>query len=228
MSKNKISFYIVLGAVFVAFSVEALAVPFVKNGAFWVAYLFGVAAIGVQLYTLPMTMGGKSPKSKFYGFPVARISVGYLVIQLILSLIVMALAKWLPVWVPLVVFILLLCAAVIGFVAAETARTEVQKQDTVKKKDTSAMTALRSRSAALVGRAGSDAVRKELEALAESFRYSDPVSSEATAEAEAALTADLEKLSAALDAGEDESIFALCRKLRGNLAARNDLCRQNK
>lgn len=228
MSKNKISFYIVLGAVFVAFSVVALAVPFVKNGVFWVAYVFGVAALGAQLYTLPMTMGGESPKSKFYGFPVARISVGYLIIQLVLSLLAMTLAKWAPVWAALAVFVLLLCAAVIGFVAAETARTEVQKQDTVKKKDISTMTALRSRSAALVSRAGSDAVRKELEALAESFRYSDPVSSEATTEAEAALTADLEKLSAALTTGEEDTILALCRKLRGNLAARNDLCRQSK
>lgn len=228
MSKNKISFYIVLGAVFVAFSVVALAVPFVKNGAFWVSYVFALAAIGVQVYTLPMSMGGESPKSKFYGFPVARISVGYLIIQLVLSLLAMALAKWVPVWAALAVFVLLLCASVIGFVAAETARTEVQKQDTVKKKDTSAMTALRARSAALVSRAGSDAVRKELEALAESFRYSDPVSSEATAEAEVALTADLEKLSAALDAGEEESILALCRKLRGDLAVRNSFCKTSK
>ena len=175
-----------------------------------------------------MTMGGKSPKSKFYGFPVARISVGYLLIQLVLSLLVMALAKWVPVWAALVVFVLLLCAAVIGFVAAETARTEVQKQDAVKKKDISAMRDMQRRTAAMPGCASRETLRKELGKLAEEFRFSDPVSHEATAEAETALSAALDELTAALTNGEEEKSLSLSRKIRTDLAQRNQLCRQGK
>ncbi len=63
MNKNKLRFYIVVAAVFVAFTVISFAVPFVKNGAFWVAYIFAVLAIAAQVYVYPKAFDGASAKS---------------------------------------------------------------------------------------------------------------------------------------------------------------------
>ena len=89
MNKNKTRLYITIGIIFAAFSVIAFAVPFQKNGTFWIAYLFGVIALAVQLYAMPKAFGGESIRSKFYGFPVARIAFIYLIAQLALSLVAM-------------------------------------------------------------------------------------------------------------------------------------------
>lgn len=85
--------------------------PFAKNGVFWLAYVFGVIAIAAQIYVYPKAFEGESARSKFYGFPIAKLSTIYLIVQLILSILCMAISKVLPTWVP-VVFIVLLAAAV--------------------------------------------------------------------------------------------------------------------
>ena len=139
--KNKIRFYIVLAAVLAAFCVIALVVPFVKTAGFWVSFAFGVVAIGIQVYTMPRAMAGNT-RSKFYGFPILRISFLYLAAQLGLSLLFMALAKWVPGWVPVVLYLLLLCAALIGFVGADSVREEVERQDMQVKHQVSVMRSL--------------------------------------------------------------------------------------
>ena len=113
MTKNLVRFYISAAAVLAAFCVIAFVVPFAKTAVFWLSLVFGVIAIVVQLYTMPRAMAGDT-RSKFYGFPTLRISFIYLAVQLILSLLFMALAAIAPFWIPTVLYLVLLCAALIG------------------------------------------------------------------------------------------------------------------
>ena len=143
MTKNLVRFYISAAAVLAAFCVIAFVVPFAKTAVFWLSLVFGVIAIVVQLYTMPRAMAGDT-RSKFYGFPTLRISFIYLAAQLILSLLFMALAAIAPVWIPTVLYLVLLCAALIGFVGADSVREEVVKQDANTKKQVSVMRAFQS------------------------------------------------------------------------------------
>ena len=94
MSKNLMRFYISLGIIFVVFTVISFVLPFERNSVFWIAYLFGVLSIGVQAYIMPHAFQqGSSVKSKFYGFPIARVGAIYLAAQLVVSVICMTLAK---------------------------------------------------------------------------------------------------------------------------------------
>ena len=93
MGKNEIRGYIVDAILLIVFSVIAFAAPFAKTGVFWMAYLFGVIAIAYQIYVFQISFNqGDDVKSKFYGFPIARVGVIYLAVQLVLSLIEMCLA----------------------------------------------------------------------------------------------------------------------------------------
>ena len=200
MNKNKIRFYIVVAAVLAAFCVVALAVPFVKNGAYWVSFAFAVLAIGLQLYAMPKAMDGDA-RSKFYGFPILRVSFYYLVAQLILSLAFMALAKWVPVWIPVVLYIVMFCAALVGFIATDSVRDEVVKQDVQIKKKVNVMRALQSKANTMATQCDSDAAKKAVAAFAEELRFSDPVSSDAIADAEAELSACIDTLQQAIGWG---------------------------
>ena len=67
-----------------------------------------------------------------------------------------------------------------------------------------------------------------IKALAEEFRYSDPVSNEAIADVEADLASAVDLLQAAYIDGDQEAMAQLCRKVSATLAERNRLCKLHK
>ena len=231
MDKKTIKPLVIGGILLVLYLVLALGVPFPKTAAFWVAFVFGLIAIGAQAYVMHVAFNkGEPVKSKFYGYPIARIGVIYLVVQLIVSFAVMALgfAFKVPAWAALIVCALILGVSAIGFIAADIMRGEVERQDAKIKTDVTAMRALQSKAASLPGLCADNETKKALSALAEKFRFSDPVSSEALTEIEADLAAALDELQTAVVDGEADAARKLCVSIEAKLAERNRLCKLNK
>lgn len=220
---------VVLALLFVVYTLIVLAVPFAKGGMFWLTYLFTAAAFGVQAYVFKLSFEKEAgAKSKFYGFPIARVGVLYLAVQLVLGLVFMALAAVAPVWLALVLYLALLVAAAVGVIATDSIRDEVERQDTQLKKNVATMRALQSKAAALPARCEDAEAKSALEKLAEEFRYSDPVSAPALADLETDMAAIMEELSAAVTDGDNAAVLALCKKISATLAERNRLCKLNK
>ena len=67
-----------------------------------------------------------------------------------------------------------------------------------------------------------------LNKLAESFRFSDPVSSDALIDIEANLSALVDELQSAVLEKDTEAAKTLCAKVEATLADRNRLCKLNK
>ena len=220
---------LVLALLFVVYTLIVLAVPFAKGGMFWFTYLFTAVAFGVQAYVFKLSFEKEAgAKSKFYGFPIARVGVLYLAVQIVLGLVFMALAAVAPVWLALVLYLALLVAAAVGVIATDSIRDEVERQDTQLKKDVATMRALQSKAAALPARCEDATAKASLEKLAEEFRYSDPVSAPALADLETDMAATMEELSAAVTDGDNAAVLALCKKISATLAERNRLCKLNK
>ncbi|MCQ2496026.1 MAG: signal peptidase complex subunit 1 family protein [Lachnospiraceae bacterium] len=231
MNKNRNRGFAILAIIIVIFSVIAFVVPFSKNSGFWCSYIFGVIAVLMQLYVFRVAFRDEDAKSRFYGFPIAKIGFIYLVVQLAVSLAGMLLSTFVsafPNWIIIVLNIIILGAAAIGCITAETMRDEVEKQDIKLKKDVSVMRDLRSVISSVASTCEDSAVKKNLDALAEEFRYSDPVSNEATEEIERDMMAVANEMQAAVAAGHPEKITALCRDLKGMLAERNRVCKVSK
>ena len=225
MKKDTIRAIVVAAVLLVAYHLIAFVVPFVHTAAFWVSYIFGLVAFGVVGASIYIAfIKNPDARSKFYGFPIARIGVIYAVAQLAASLLVMALAMWIIWWIPMLVFAIGLGAAVIGLVSVEAVVDEIQAQDTKLKKDVTLMRGLQSKISQIAAQSDDAAIK----ALADEFRYSDPVSSEAIAGAEADLAATVDELQAAFVDGDNEVIAQLCRKASALLAERNRLCKLNK
>lgn len=220
---------LVLALLFVVYTLIVLAVPFAKGGMFWLTYLFTAVAFGVQAYVFKLSFEKEvGAKSKFYGFPIARVGVLYLAVQLVLGLVFMALAAVAPVWLALVLYLALLVAAAVGVIATDSIRDEVERQDAQLKKDVATMRALQSKAAALPARCEDTTAKAALEKLAEEFRYSDPVSAPALADLETDMAATMEELSVAVTDGDNAAVLALCKKISATLAERNRLCKLNK
>lgn len=209
----------------IVFSVIAFALPFPSGGAFWMAYCFGMLALCLQIYVFEVSFAkGKEVKSKFYGFPIARIGVIYLAIQVVLSFVEMALANIMPAWVALSVNIVLLALAMIGCVSADMMRDEIIRQDVQLIKNVSNMRELQSMTAALAGQCEDSELKKLLQKVADEFRFSDPVSADATMALESELKNQAREIQQALIDEDYMSARKMTNKMLVDLKERNRVC----
>ena len=229
LNKNACRGIAVLAICLIVFLVISFVCPFVKNSVFVLSLIFGVFAIVVAgAGTYLAFKNGEGAKSKFYGFPIAKLAILYGIGQIVLSLMFMAAAKVVPVWIPVVIDIILLAAACIGMIAADAVRDEIIRQDIKQETDTSCLTTLRSLVYPLAGRCDDVNAKKALEKLADEFRYSDPVSSDALKTIEIELETAVAKLQEVVSAGDAEQITGECKRVSELLTERNRLCKLNK
>ena len=225
MKKDTMRGIIGLGVLLLLYILVAFLIPVVHTAVFWVSFVFTLIAFAVVAASMYIAFV-KNPdaRSRFYGFPLARIGAIYGLVQLIAGFVFMALAQWAPVWAAFLVYAIALGAAVIGLVSAEAVVSEIHAQDDKLKKDVSLMRSLQSK----VNQMAAQSENADIKALADEFRYSDPVSNAAIADAEADLAAAMDELQSAYVDGDSEAVAKLCRKASALLAERNRLCKLNK
>ena len=223
MNKNAARGYAVLALLFLLFTIIAFAVPFAKTATFWIGYIFGAVALALQLYTLRSVTNGDA-KSRFYGFPIAKVGVVYLVVQGILSILEMALSAIIAPWTGLVLNTVVLITAVIGTITVETTRDEIIAQDHRQRSDTANMRRLQNMTEGLSRQSDNESVCRELEKLTEAIKYSDPVSSDGTMALEENMLVEMDQMKMALHDGDIGKVKELCRKLMALLEERNRVC----
>ena len=90
------------------------------------------------------------------------------------------------------------------------------------------MRALQSKSVFIASQGDDSETKKALNKLAESFRFSDPVSSDALNDIEASLNALVDELQSAVLEKDNAAAQKLCAKVEATLADRNRMCKLNK
>ena len=225
MKKDTVRGIVALAVLLVLYILIAFLIPFVHTATFWVSFVFTLIAFAVVAASIYIAfIKNPDAKSRFYGFPIAKIGVIYGAVQLLAGILFMALAAIVPAWVAVLVYAIALGAAVIGLISAETVVEEIHIQDAKLKKDVSLMRSLQSK----VNQIAAQSENADAKALADEFRYSDPVSNAAVADAEADLAAAVDELQSAYVDGDSEAVAKLCRKASALLAERNRLCKLNK
>lgn len=229
MKKEFIRPVIVGAVVLVVYLLLALVIPFVKTATFWVSFVFTLLSFAVVSAAFYIAFMKKpDAKSRFYGFPIARLGAIYGLFQLIAGFLFMLLAAWVPAWIAVLVYAVAMGAAVVGLVSADAVVEEIEKQDHQLKADVSVMRGLQSKVNQMASQCEDADAAKAVKDFAEELRYSDPVSSEALGEVERDLSAAVDELQNAVVEGDAPSIRKLCRKASAVLAERNRLCKLNK
>ena len=200
-------------------------VPFEKTAVFWLSYGFTLAAFFLVTTVVQLsTIMRPDAKSRFYGFPITRIGIIYGLFQLIVSLVIMAFGHWVPWWIAVLVYAFAMGFAVICLISVDTVVEQIHDLDEKLKRDTDLMRTVQSKVSHVASQCDNVAVK----ALADEFRYADPVSSEALTEIEADLSALVDDLQAAVVDGDEAAVQQLCKKTAAILADRNRLCKLNK
>ncbi len=209
-------------------SILAFAIPFAHSAEFWLGYVFAMAAIVIQMPVLWISFEKGNPKSRLYGFPIARVGLIYLLLQLVLSLAMMIFGASIPGWIFVVLQAFLLAAAGLGMLTTSAVREEIAEQDDKLRAQVSNMRELQSRAFALASQAPDGPLKEQLKRLSDDFRYSDPVSSDATLEQERELKILLDSMESALADDDTQGAGTLLKRAQNLLTERNRLCKLNK
>ena len=227
MKKDTIRFGLTVAILLVLYLLVVFLIPFAKTPVFWLSFGYTLAAFAVAGAAFWIAfLRHPGAKSRFYGFPIAKIGAVYWLVQLIAGMLAMALGSWIPVWLAVLVYTAVLGAATIGLIAADAVADEIHAQDDKLKKNVTVMRTLRSQVSQLdcTDPEAAAAVKK----FAEELHYSDPVSSPALEEAERDLSAAVANLQSAVMDNDTPAIKQLCRTASRLLTERNRLCKLNK
>lgn len=231
MNKKNKSIIAVYGILAFIYLIAFVIIPFPKNAASWISFVFTlisfVLSLGVSLYVF-----GKEDEmtSKFYGFPIFKIAYMYPLIQFVVGVIICLIAAFVavPYWVALILSLIILGVSAIGVIATDNARDIVEENEAEVERVTKATKIFNLNIASVLDLCTEPSVKIELEKLAESFRFSDPVSSDATEDIESTIMEKLENLKISISSSDSDENIAKITELKNLLAERNRICKMNK
>lgn len=231
MNKKNKSIILVYGILAFIYLIAFVVIPFPKNAASWISFVFTlvsfVLSLGVALYVF-----GKDNEmtSKFYGFPIFKIAYMYPLVQFIVGLIICIVAAFVavPYWIALILSLIILGASAIGVIATDNARDIVEQTEAESERVTKATKMFNLNIASVLDLCTEPSVKIELEKLAESFRFSDPVSNEATEDIESIIMEKLEDLKINITAFSADENIEKITELKNLLSERNRICKMSK
>lgn len=228
-NKSLIAVYAIAVAVYIlAFAI----VPFPKNsGAAWIVFVFSVFSFGASFAMTQKAFCNDVPTvSKVYGYPIFRIGILYMAVQVCFSFIVLTIGFFVkvPYWAALLPSVVFLGLAAIGFIATDNARDIIEDIDKNAKAETKTIEMFHADIAGVIDLCENADIKKELETLSNLFRYSDPVSSESTKNLEIAISQGIFELRDIITSGDNDKITAKIKEIKRLLNERNRICKINK
>ena len=231
MNKKSKSIIAVYGILALIYLIAVVVIPFPKNAASWISFVFTlisfVLSLGVTLYAFGK---GDTLTSQFYGFPVFKIAYLYPLVQFTVGVVICIIAAFVnvPYWVALVLSLMILGFFAIGVIATDNARDIIEENEAVMERVTKATKMFNLNIASVLDLCSDATVKKELEKLAEAFRFSDPVSGEATEDIENIIMEKLENLKLNIASLSTEDDINSVNEIKNLLNERNRICKANK
>lgn len=231
MNKKNKSIIAVYGILALIYLIVFVIIPFPKNAASWISFSFTfvsfVLSLGITLYAFGK---GDTLTSKFYGFPIFKIACLYPIVQFAAGVVICLIAAFVavPYWIALLLSIVILGVFGIGVIATDNVRDFIEENEAQIESATKATKLFNLNMYSVLDLCTEQNVKKELEKLAESFRFSDPVSSDATEEIENAIMEKLENLKINIVSSTADENIAKIAELKNMLAERNRICKASK
>lgn len=183
MNKLTKNYFLIITIVAIVYNILVFVIPFgyKSNIVFYTAWGSGLLAILFQFCIAGFSFkGNKNLKSIFFGLPIIRIGLIYLIIQLSLSLlffIVGAFVK-IPFWIVLILIILVFAFALIGLITTNTYRNAVEEIDDSTKNNTAFIDNLKIEAEFLICKCIDQPIHSKIKTLYDEIKYSDPISSD--------------------------------------------------
>lgn len=229
LEKTTIKSLVIFMVLLVIYNVISFAIPFVHSSTFWGAYIFGVIAIVSQIAVVLLALNGTDSLRKLvYAYPVFRMGMIYMVIQLVVSLVFSVVASFvdkLPGWIIYVVSIVILGVFVILVLLTDITKEEVIQIEEEEEHQTVQIKTFRINIDSTMRRVEDAELLKKLEKLSDIARYSDPVSCAELYVIENEITEKLGELDSAIKIGDISYAKFLTEQVIDLFEDRNAQCK---
>jgi len=223
ITKNKGLFFTATFIILAVFNVIAFTIPFNRGGGFWTGYGFSMLALLLTAAVCLYAFDREGLRSKVYGVPLLSVVWRYLIVQLVIGILEMTL-YFIPFQYGLALNTIILGICLIGLITVEASKEEIERIDEKIKEKVFYIKSLQVDVEGLLGKVP-DSLKKPLKDLAETIRYSDPMSSPQLAAIENKIEAKAAVLAEAVDNANGEAVKALCGELQQLFAERNRKCK---
>ena len=229
LDKNTIKNLTIFAVVLVLYNVISFAIPFKHTPTFWGAYVFGTVAILLQIgIVLLAANGAETLRKKVYAFPVFRMGIIYLAVQLGVSLVFTVAANLIenfPGWIVYVISVIILGIFIILVLLTDTAKDEIIKIEEEEERQTVQVKTFRINIDSIMRRADDKELQKALEKLSDTAKYSDPVSCEELYALVSEITEKIGELGDLVRAGENDEAKTLTEQIIDLFEDRNAQCK---
>ncbi|MGN1442782.1 MAG: hypothetical protein ACI4XE_02930 [Acutalibacteraceae bacterium] len=231
-NKNTIKNVAIFIIVLIIFNVIFFAIPFMHTATFWGAYIFGTIAILAQIGVAALSyINTNTLKKKVYAFPIVRMGIIYLAVQLVISLAFSAVSTFydkLPGWIIYVVSVIVLGVFTILVLLTDTTRDKILEIEEEEERQTAQIKTFRVNIDSITRGVDDPGLLKTLQKLSDTAKYSDPVSSEPLYPIEAEITEKIDELGNLIQAGDIEEAKTLAEKVIDLFEDRNAQCKMYK
>ena len=216
--------------VFLLYIASFILIPFPKYISCFTSLLFTILAFVFSYIVSVKAFEKEWTKSKLFGFPIFKIWIIYLLLQVIISYVIFIVSFVIniPMWITILLCLFLLGFAVLGVVATENARVIVEKEEETFNFQTKEITYFKANIDGIHDMCKHESLRKPLEKLIEQFRFSDPVSSEETKPYEEQLNSMIGDLRSNINSDNTLDILNKINEISNTLSERNRICKLNK
>lgn len=199
------------------YNVLYFAIPFDRshsNGAFWLTYGFTTFFIIFMAVVVFIGFHDKDIKSRVMGIPVIYLGYSILCIQFVIDAVVMGVGNFFEIktWIPVIVEVLLLAFFLISLIARTAYKDTIAKIDSQKQRK-AYITELRIQLESMLNSVTNEEVKKELEKLCETVKYTDPVSYKEVEDIEDEISNNVEKLKVVIGDGDSVKVNELIKSI---------------
>ena len=194
------------------------------TASFWIGYIAIMLMFGGQLYCAYLALKADTAKKLFYNLSLIRISYTGLIASFIIGGLCMLISP-LPYWLGIIGCAIVLAVIAMAVIKADVAVAEIERVDEKIKVQTFFIKSLTVEADTLMAQAKSDAVKAECRKVYETIRYSDPMSNDALAAAEAQITLKFAEFTSAVHADELEKVTAIAKEVIILVEDRNKKCK---
>lgn len=191
---------------------------------FWIGYIFITLAFIGQLACAYYALKEDDIKKTFYNISLITTSYSGLIVSFIVGGLCMLISP-LPYWIAVILCAVVLAFSVMAVIKASAAVEIVNDVDKKVKESTLFIKSLTVDAESLMSRAKNEEVKAACKKVYEAARYSDPMSNTALASVEEQISAQMEALTAAVSANDEEKILSLAGEIVALIEDRNRKCK---
>jgi|GEM_PF-194876 len=229
-TSRRIKELVIFSIIIISYNVLVFVIPFNKDACFYWSYIFAMIAIfGFATCWFYAFDKDTTLRNRFLGFPIFKIGIIYLGLQLLYSTGSMIKTTFypMPAWIVVVPSMILLAVAITKVLTIDIVRDKLRSISHKQQVDTTFIRMLQIDIDALSERITDEKIKKQVSSLYEKVKFSDPVSNHHLIEIETLIKSKFEEMKSMVYGGNME-IAGNIEKITLLLSERNKKCKMSK